>query len=81
MGVSRIKPCVLIIVTLGMQKEFTTKDVSESFLIKLTHPIKASRPQFNSFVGRAISKHRNLLMVKEIRSGTARGSVWKKVVF
>lgn len=80
MGISKIKLCVLWLIIFGMGKEFSTKDVSEKPLMNITHPLKATHPHFHAFVGRAISKNRHILMLKEVRKGTKRGSVWRKII-
>jgi hypothetical protein len=79
MGISRNNLFVLWIVTRRLGKEFTTKDVSEHPLMTSVHPIKAKHTHYNAFVGRAISKNRLILMVKEVRKATSRGSVWRKI--
>ncbi|MBW6465667.1 MAG: hypothetical protein K0B06_04100 [Brevefilum sp.] len=79
MGISTINLCVLWIVTKRLGKEFSTKDVSQHPLMTTAHPIKAKHTHFHAFVGRAISKNRHILMVKEIKKGTKRGSIWRKI--
>lgn len=74
-----IKLRVLQEVIADLGAEFATKDVSEDERMIKAHPDDARHSHYHAFVGGAISDNRGLLNVKEIKKGTKRGSIWRKI--
>lgn len=58
--------------------EFTTKDISEDDRVAAAHPELVSHTHYHAFVGGALSDHRVMLKIVEVRKDTARGSRWRK---
>ena len=79
MGRSDIKVCVMKEVIADLGQEFATKDVSEDKRMIRAHPFDFKHSQYHAFVGGAISDNRGVLNVKEIKKGTKRGSIWRKI--
>lgn len=79
MGRTDIKVKVLREVIADLGQEFSTKDVSEDERMIREHPFDVRHSQYHAFVGGAISDYRGSLNVKEVRKGTKRGSIWRKI--
>jgi hypothetical protein len=62
----------------GQRRSFATKDVSEDERMRAAHPSLTDHPNYHAFVGRALSLHRDLLGLDELRKGSSRGSIWEK---
>jgi hypothetical protein len=57
---------------------FATKDVSEDERVRAAHPDLVSHRNYHAFVGGALSDHRVVLDIVEVRASTSRGSQWQK---
>jgi hypothetical protein len=74
-----IKVRVLKEVIADLGQEFATKDVSEDKRMIKAHPIDSRHSLYHAFVGGAISDNRGILNIKEVKKGTKRGSIWRKI--
>lgn len=79
MGRTDIKVKVLREVIADLGQEFSTKDVSEDERMINAHPFDVRHSHYHAFVGGAISDNRGALNVKEVRKGSKRGSIWRKI--